>query len=305
MIFLVKPLRTFQLSPGPLAGVLLVFLFAGGTSCQAQSPVPTLRIGTSCNLLRGANSEELAGLALVKHFFKTETGLDNDLVPQDSWRELAAKLAAKELPLGVFEGYEFAWAQARHPELKPLMLAVKGARYPVACVVVRKDDSARDFGDLAGRPAAVPATSRGFPSFFVERQAHNQGKTPAEFFGKISVAETLEIAVDEVVDKTASAAVVDRSGLEAYRQMKPGRFGMLREVAYSDPVLPVIIAWVPSAADQATIDRFRNGLLRASRQERGRMLLALFRLTALEDVPPDFDQMLAATRKAFPEEAAK
>jgi len=299
----VDTLRALRRSPAAFIGALSLLLLLQGQS-RAQSSAPVLRIGTSFSLAQGDSGKEARALTLAKYFFKSETGLDNELVPQHNWRELAQKMASKEQPLGIFEGYEFAWAQAENPELKPLALALKGSRYPVACVVVRKDDAAADFAGLAQHTLALPATSRGFPAFFIERQAQAQGKTPEAFFSKITLPEVAEDALDDVVDGNAQATVVDRAALQAYQQRKPGRAGKVKEIVCSEPVLPVIIAYAPGAADAETIQRFRTGLIRASQQERGQMLLALFRLTGFEDVPADFDQKLEATRKAYPVEAA-
>jgi hypothetical protein len=51
------------------------------------------------------------------------------------------------------------------------------------------------------------------------------------------------------------------------------------------------------------VQRFRTGLVRASRKERGQTLLTLFRLTGFATTPKDFSQALDAARKAFPPEA--
>ena len=52
--------------------------------------------------------------------------------------------------------------------------------------------------------------------------------------------------------------------------------------------------------DQATLVRFRRGLLGANRKEKGQVLLTLFRLTGFEAAPANFDRMLAQTQKTFP-----
>src|SRR5207253_6797468 len=49
---------------------------------------------------------------------------------------------------------------------------------------------------------------------------------------------------------------------------KPGRFRQLKEVAHSQPLPPTVVAYYGSNLDDATLRRFRDGLLNAGRTER-------------------------------------
>lgn len=293
-------LRAFRRLSVLLTGALAIWLLVPPPGSQGQSPSSRVRIGTSNGVMQGAAQKQIEALTFLQYFFKSETGIDNEIVPPVHWRDLAKKIAKKELPLGVFQGYEFAWAQAENAELKPLLLALKGARYPVACVLVHKDNPAKDFADLEGRAFALSNLSIGVPSFFMERQVQDQGKTTETFFAKVTTPDNIEDAIDDVVDGIVQATVIDRSGFEAYRLRKPGRCRQLRVLMQAEPVLPVIIAYASGSLDQATLNRFRSGLLRASHQERGKMLMAMFRLTGFEDVSVDFEKMLIATQKTYP-----
>jgi ABC-type phosphate/phosphonate transport system substrate-binding protein len=263
----------------------------------------TLRIGTSGSLASEANpNKEQAALKTLKGLIKDETRLSNEIVRQRDWHELAKQMAAGKLQVGVFQGYEFAWARQKHPGLKPLVLAVSGQRYPIAYVVTRKDSKVKEFADLKGQALSAP-TGRALPRLFEERQALAAGQAADRFFSKISTPDNVEDALDDVVDGVVQAAVVDKAGLEAYRRRKPGRFKQLKELAHSKPVLPVIIATYDEELDAATQRRFREGLLNAGRKERGQTMLTMFRLTGFEDVPRDFDEVLEQTLKEFPPEA--
>jgi len=288
--------------PRGLASILvgLLALLQAEPAAQAQQP---LRIGTSGNLgLSSSKEQAKSAMTSLKQFIKDETGLDNEIVKQKDWRELAEKMTKKELSLGVFQGYEYAWVQGDHASLKPLVLAVKGTRYQVAYVVTRKDDPASDFAGLKGYPLALPVASRGFPEFFVQRQSQAQGKPMDKFFAKMTTPDNVEDALDDVIDRNVQAAVTDQAGLEAYKRRKPGRFRQLKEVTQSQPVPLAVIAYTEGALEQATLDRFRNGLVQAGQKERGQTLLTLFRLTGFERIPADFDKVLTEARKAYPPE---
>jgi ABC-type phosphate/phosphonate transport system substrate-binding protein len=134
----------------------------------------------------------------------------------------------------------------------------------------------------------------------VERQSQANGKELKTFFSRSTSPENVEDALDDAVDGVVQAAVVDRASLEAYKRRKPGRFNRLKEVAHSQPFPPTVVAYYGTVLDQATLQRFQDGLLGASRKDRGQTLLTQFRLTGFDPVPSDFDRVLAQTRKNYP-----
>src|SRR5262249_48740774 len=201
---------------------------------------------------------------------------------------------------GVFQGSEFAWAQEQQPKLKPLALAVNVYRYPTAHVVTRKEDPTKDFAGLQGHSLAIPSAGAGFLRLSVQRQCQASGKKLEEFFSKVTAPDNVEDALDDAVDGVVQAVAVDRAALEAFKRRKPARFNRLKEVARSQPFPPTVIAYYEGALDTATLDRFREGLLNAKNKEKGQTLLTLFRLTGFEEVPGDFDRVLAETRKGHP-----
>jgi hypothetical protein len=52
--------------------------------------------------------------------------------------------------------------------------------------------------------------------------------------------------------------------------------------------------------NDATLRRFREGMLNASQDTRARQFLMLWKLTAFEAVPDDYDQTLNQILKAYP-----
>jgi len=233
----------------------------------------------------------------LKVFIKEETGLDNDIIRQKNWRELADKMAKRKLHVGVFHGDEFAWATQKYPELKPLALAVNIDRYPVGHVVTRRDNKAKTVADLSGATLTMASSAPHFLRTFLNQVG---GKNPEEFFSKVKLQENVEDALDDVVDGVVQAAAVDRASLLAFKRRKPGRFKQLKDVAHSDPFPPVVIAYYDKVLDEALLRRFKVGLLGAILKEKGRTMLTLFRLTAMQDVPEDFPKVLARTQKAYP-----
>lgn len=271
-----------------------------------QAKVDVLRIGTSGTLtVEKDASKEKGALETLRSFIKEETGLTNEIIRQKDWRELMDKMVKGQLQIGVFQGYEFAWAQEQHAELKPLALAVNVYRYPVAYVVAKKDDPAKDFAGLQGQSLCLPDSGQRYLRLFVERQSQAAGKDAKSFFSKITTKDNVEDMLDDVVDGAVQAAAVDRAALEAYKRRKPGRFNQLKDVAHSQPLPPVVIAYYDKVLDDATLKRFRDGLLGASNKEKGRMMLTLFKLSGFDAPPDDFEKVLAEARKAYPPPSAE
>lgn len=268
---------------------------------RQQAKIETLRIGASGTLTGNADDpKEKAGLKTLRRFIKDETGISSEIIGQLNWQRLADQMAKGELHLAFFQGYEFAWAQEKYADLKPLTVAVNVDRYPVACVLARRDNKAKDFAALHKQSLSLPATSHGFLRLFVERQSEAAGKKGEAFFSRITAPDNVEDAIDDVVDGKVQATVVDRAALEAYQRRKPGRFKRLKEVTRSQPFPPAVVVYYGSALDQATLRRFRDGLLGAASKKKGETLLTLSRLTGFESVPDDFGRALARTRRAYP-----
>jgi ABC-type phosphate/phosphonate transport system substrate-binding protein len=283
------------------ACALAAFLALPGAAARAQqTKIDVLRIGTSGKMSTEKGTNEKAAIESLRSFIKDETGFENGIIRQKDWRELADKMAKKQLHLGVFQGYELAWAQEKYKDLKPLALAVNVYRYPVVYVVAKHDNPAKDFAGLAGQSLALLANGPRYVSLFVDQQSEAQGKKQETFFSKIVTPDNVEDALDDVVDGKVQAAAADRAALEAYKRRKPGRFKQLKEVAKSQPMPPPVVTFYDGVLEEATLKRFQDGLLRASRTDRGETMLTLFRLSGFETVPADFQNVLAASRKAYP-----
>jgi ABC-type phosphate/phosphonate transport system substrate-binding protein len=281
----------------------MVLVIPAALALGEEAKVTRLLIGTSGTLSPdGGSAKEKANLETMQSFIKEETGLDATIVRQKNWRVLADKMAKGKLHLGVFQGYEFAWAQANDPKLEPLALANSGQLYPVVFVVVPRESRAKIFSQLKGQSFSLPAI--GPESLFVERQCQAEGKKPEEFFSKVLPQKNIEDTLDDVVDGVVQGTAVQRAALEGYKRRKPARFNRLKEIARSQPFPPAVIASYGKVLPEETVRRFRKGLLDAGRKERGKMMLTLFRLTGFESVPADFKKVMAQTRKTYPPPAS-
>jgi ABC-type phosphate/phosphonate transport system substrate-binding protein len=283
------------------AVVVMLILGAPGFGQQPKK-IKVLHIGTSGSMAlnAGSGAKEQTAIETLQSFIKTETGFDNDIARQKDYQELAHKMAKGELPLGVFQGYEFAWAGEKDVKLRPLALAVDVYPFRYAYLMVGRDSTITDFAALQGKILSLPNVGQGQLRLYVDRLCENHGKPLDAFFSKITTPDNIEDALDDAVDGVVQAAVVDRGGLEAYRRRKPGRFKRLRDLMHSQAFPPPLVAYYEGVLDKETRQRFLDGLLNANQKEKGQALLTLFRLSGFVVPPSNFEQVLAETRKAHP-----
>jgi ABC-type phosphate/phosphonate transport system substrate-binding protein len=290
-----------------IAAAFVALLLVAGPTRAGTSKIPVLHIGATETLVEEnvpEDCDETAVEATYRQFIQAETGFGSDLVALENHEVLAERLASGQLQLGLFMGYEFAWAQARHPRLKVLAVGVNQYSYQYLTLVVRRDSPASALADLRGKTLALPRSGQGYGRLFVAAQSRLANQDPGAFLGHFNSFEEAETPLDDVVDGTQQAAVVDRLGLEAYKRRKPGRFARLKKLSESPPMPPALIAYYDGNLDPQTVTRLRDGLTNAHKQKRGEVFLTLFRLTRFAPPSRDFERVLADTR-TYPAPALK
>ena len=99
---------------------------------------------------------------------------------------------------------------------------------------------------------------------------------------------------------TVQAAVVDRIALDNYKELNPGRFNRLKVLAQSEVFPTGVIACQQGKISDKTLEKFRKGLLKANKDDKGRETMANFHISSLEPVPADYQQQVTAILKAYP-----
>ncbi len=283
-----------------LAGFSAIFstdLKAGNRGARS-GPV---RIGLIATLF--SDMPEPIVMAMMQPFgalMEEQTGVSGELVACGDAEDLGQQLTEDKVQLGVFHGIEFGWARQKHPELRPLVIAVNQHRSLHAHFVVRTDSKVDNVGDLQGKVLALPNQTREHCRMFLRRRCQEWKKEPANFFSKITTQANVEDALDDVVDRAVQVCVVDAVALDCYKRRKPGRFTKLKILHSSEAFPAAVVAFRPGILEEATVKRFREGMLNANRTVVGRQLMTLWKLTGFEEVPPDYDRTLTEIVKAYP-----
>lgn len=232
---------------------------------------------------------------------KEHTGLEGKLVIGGDYHHVGKMLADKKVDLGVFHGFEYAWAQGKFPELQPVMVAIYKHRGLRANIVVRDDCPAKTLQELKGKEMALPLNSKGHCRLYLDTCcAGCGGECPKAFFKDVTRPANVRAALDDVVGGTVQAAVVDGEFLESYAELKPGCFNRLKVLSKSELFPSGVLACRKGALDEATLDRFREGLTQAHKSIRGRDLMLMFKIGAFEPPPSNYSQMLTDIVRVYP-----
>ncbi len=270
---------------------------AAGEEVKTTTP---MRVGLTGSLFRDMPEALVKTMARpFKSLMESQTGLCGELVTGVKPDELGPRLKDDKLQLAVYQGFEFAWAKEKMPELKPLMIAVNQQKDLHAFVVVRDDGPAK-LADLKGKSIAVPRRTREHCHLFLERHCEALGKPSKEFFGKVLSPFAAEEAVDAVVNGQVDAALADGCFLTWYEKNKPARYAKLRLVEKSEVFPAAVVAYYANALDEATLRRFRDGMLSAKDNPRGVELMTLCQMTSFEPVPEDYDKVCKEIARAYP-----
>jgi ABC-type phosphate/phosphonate transport system substrate-binding protein len=233
-----------------------------------------------------------------------QTGLAGQILPAGEYTTLGQELAKDKFQLGVFHGVEFAWAKLKHPDLQPLMIAINQDRHLRAYLVVRADMDGNCLDDLEGQILAIPRGTREHCLLFLDKYCRKCGHEPKDFFAQITTPPNPEDALDKVFDDEVQATVVDGPALGSYKRRKPGRFEQLQTLLISEKFPAGVVAYHSGTLDVETLRRFREGMMNANKCPLGRQLMTLWKLTAFEPVPADYEQTLAEIVVAYPPPSA-
>jgi ABC-type phosphate/phosphonate transport system substrate-binding protein len=279
---------------------LLVTLFGRLAAADDPKP-PTLRIVLSGSLFHEVpDAKANQALQSMKELVSRQTGRPAEGSVEKDVDKLAKQMAEGKKDLGVFLGYEFAWAKQKNPKLRPLVIAVSGDEAMRAHVMARQGSTAANLTDLKNQTLALPKEGRAHCRLFVERQCKSQGKSPQEFFARLTTPANVEDALDDVIDGLVQATVIDSFGLEAYKRRKPGRFAKLKEVQKSEVFPAPVVAYQDGAFDEATLKQFREDLLRTNQDTEGQRLLGLWKMTGFAQVPEDYERTVTEILRTYP-----
>jgi ABC-type phosphate/phosphonate transport system substrate-binding protein len=278
----------------------LIVVFAPG-AVHAQQGAPKVKIGLPANLFRDIPRATIDFLMpTFAKLMQAETGVHGEAILLAGPDEVGAQLADNKVQLAVFHGFEFAWAQNKHKELRPLVIAVSQNPTLTAEVVVAKDSSITRLEDLQGQKIAIPKGTREHARLFLARRTQRLGHRQEKFFAAITTPQTVAAALEDVANGRVQAIVVDGAALANYKWANPGKAAKLRTLVQSETFPTGVIAYREGGMSQADLKKFKDGLLGAHERADGQQLMQLWKMTKFEEIPVDYHQLLSNIVQAYP-----
>lgn len=265
----------------------------------------TVRIGLVSTLFRDTPVALLEPMMRpFKSMMESQTGVKGQMVLARDGEELGKRLDEQQVHFGVFNGFEYAWARQKLPTLKPLVISINQHRHLKAFLVIHRDNDFNGMADLKGKTVALPRFSREHCHLFLDRRCQNCGGPPAEFLGEIAKPQDAEAALDQVSDGSIPAAIIDQLALESYERTKPGWFAYLKIALESELFPPTVVVYKEGTVPEATLKRFRDGLISANQSRSGKSVLGMCKISAFEPIPAGFEKNLDDILKSYPPPAS-
>ena len=262
---------------------------------------PAVKVGLTGTIFPGLSDTLLQAAARpFRSLLESATGVTGKIVQGGDARGLAEKLKEDKVQLGVFQGIEFAWARVANPKLEPIVICVNQQRTLRAYLLVRASSSFKTPANLRGKVLTLPAETREHCKVFLQRKCLPADTTPEKFYKKVVRAGDVEEALDDVLDRNASAALVDGLAWASYRKAKAGCARQFRVLASSEAFPCAVIACQLGRFHPDRVQRFRDGLVGARNSPRGRQLLDFLRISGFEAPPDNYERLFDSIVKPYP-----
>jgi ABC-type phosphate/phosphonate transport system substrate-binding protein len=271
-----------------------------GASVFAEDP-RAIQIGIPQNLFRDVPKPLYEAVApQIGKLMQKVMGVSGNVMLLSGGDEVRRDLDENKVQLGVFHGFEFAWAQSKNPELRPLVIAVKQNQKLNAQVIVASNSSIAKLEDLKDQPVAIAKGTPEHARLFLSRRTQRIGHRMDKFFGPRSSPNNVTAALDDVINGKAKATVVDGAAWESYTFNFPGKAAKLKPLLKSEDFPAGVIAYKQGALTEAEIKRYRDGLTAAHQCSDGMQLMMLAKMKRFEVIPADYQQTCTNIARAYP-----
>lgn len=279
-----------------LLGALVCF---PAPSQAGDETPPDVKIGLLQGMFRDVQPAMMHALARpFREMMQKQTGFTGDVEICPDALNLVDRMKKKEVHLGVFHGFEFAWAQTKCPELVPILVTMPPGGKVQACVIVNRDCPATCLEDLKDELVVIPRAAKGHSLAFLEKARVGLAKNVARTANKASM--TAEDALNGVAGGELTAVLVDSAAVEGYQALQPGASKQLKVLVRSEEFPPAVIAYRTGMLSEDQVAAIRTGMAGAQKSATGKMLMTMWNLKGFQAPPENFQAHLDAILKAYP-----
>ncbi len=271
-----------------------------GSPSIGFSADPPVKIGMPQGMFRDVQPNMVQALSKpFRMLMERQAGIIGEVEILPDGLAMAKKIKDNQLQVGVFHGFEFAWAKSIYPDLEPVCVAVPQGRIVQACVVVHKDSPLGSLADLDCNDLIIPRGTKAHCLLFMQRSkiglpnATNRSATSKMLL-------TPEEALNGVVSGNHTATLIDLAGFAGYQNLQPGAVKHLRILAKSEVFPLAVIAARKGSLSESATNRLKAGLIDANRAAQYKPLMMMWNIRGFEEMPGDYQAQLNAIVKAYP-----
>ncbi len=276
-----------------------IFVLFSPVVVHAADEPADVKIGLVKGLFRDVQPVMMTAMAKpFREVMTKQTGYRSDVEICSDALCLADQLKDKKLHLGVFHGFEFAWAQKKCPELVPLIVTIPHSRKVQACIIIHKDCEFKKLSDLKDEVVMIPRGAKSHSIAFLEKA--RDGFTTSIATPKTDTKLTTEDCLNGVATGEIVAALVDSAALDGYQTLQPGAFKQLKMLQQSEAFPAAVVAYHKDVLTAQQAAAIRSGMLDAHKNTTGKMLMMMWNLKGFEEAPATYQKELDTILKSYP-----
>ena len=274
-------------------------LLLGTPPARAADPPGGLKIGMLSGMFRDQKPAMIQALAKpFRDLMTKHTGFNGDVEVVDDPLVLCDKLKDNKVHLGVFHGFEFAWAKQKCDDLVPIIITCPPGGCVQGLVVVPADSPAKSLADLKDAPVLIPRGAKAHTLVFLDKLRDGLDAEAAK--PTAMPDQTPDEVLTAVATGTAKAALVDGCAWEGYKVLHPGGGTALRVLAKSEEFPPAVLCYRKGSLTDDQVKQIRDGLIASSKTATGKVLMTLWNLKGFEAPPKGYQTSLDDILKAYP-----
>lgn len=260
---------------------------------------PLLKIGLIKSLLVASNSN-ISMAAPLGEMLGSQMGCRLQFVECADQADMAKKLKAGDIQLGVVHGLEYAWLKKDTPDIEPLALALGQDIKLQARLLVRTDSKFADVRDLKDKTLIRPMKSLNHNNLFLTKVVSEVCPECDKFFGAVKVKGSVDSAIDALIDGEGDVVVVDAASWKVYEERKPARAAKVKSLVESGNFPTAAVLHYPGGLSPITLRQIRTGFLSIHQKPLGQQMLVFWRLTKFVPVTEEFNDVCRESLKDYP-----
>lgn len=276
---------------------VVALLLVPAPPARAADPAE-LKIGMLSGMFRDQQPKVIQAMARpFRDLMTKHVGYNGDVEVVDDPFTLCAKLKENKVQLGVFHGFEFAWAQQKCDDLVPLIVTCPPGGCVQAVVVVPIDSPVKSVADLHGE-VLIPRGAKAHTLVYLDKLRDG---LPADVATPAAKPDkTPEDVLNAVSEGSAKAALIDVGALDGYKVLNPSGAKGLRMLARSEEFPPAVVCYRKGTLTDDQAAKIRDGMTASCKTPTGKMLMTLWNLKGFEAPPKTYQSSLDVILKSYP-----